>query len=303
MKDVKNSKGIFKNRVIDVLIILAIVLILLYALLVDLGITGQGAKNIIWSAIFGIIFIEIAGIIVYYYFARRIAIEEAGPLRNIFRITAYIVLILIIISEVNPNYLTGILVSAGFLGIVLGLAAQSTISNFISGIYLLSSNAFEPGDRVIIHTWQYTLNPPSYPHDKFVPGFAGTIKSIGVLYTELTNDEKLPMLVPNSIVAQAMVINYHRATEHLTRIQFDVDIRIKFTELEKEIRKVLEKNRSGVDGYNIDIDYLNNNLYVVTIHLKVEESRRTKVKTAVYRELIKYLNQEHYLLSHPKEKR
>ena len=291
-ESVKKSEAMLRNRMIDVLIVLAIAAIILFAVLTDLKITGQGEWNIIYTMAFGIAFIEVVGAISYFYFARRIAKEEAGPLRNLFRITAYIVLIIILLAEFHVD-ITGILVSAGFLGIVLGLAAQSTLSNFISGIYLLSSKAFEPGDRVIIHTWQYTLNPPTYPHDKFVPGFAGVIKSIGVLYTELTNDEHLPMLVPNSIVAQALVINYHRATDHLTRIQFDVDIRINFADLEREIKKVVAKNRSRIESHTIDIDYLSNNLYVVTVHLKIEDGSRARIKTQMYTELIRYLNAEH----------
>lgn len=290
------KRGTLRTRLLDILLVVIALVIVLYAVLIHLQITGSGMETIIASLLIGIVMIEILGAGVYYYFSKRITLEEAGPLRNLFRITAYIVLIIILLAELHIN-ITGILVSAGFLGIVLGLAAQSTLSNFISGIYLISSKAFEPGDRVIIHTWQYTLQAPSYPHDRFVPGFAGVIKSIGVLYTELTNDEHLPMLVPNSIVAQAMIINYRRATEHMTRIQFDIDIRIKFSSLEKVIKDVIERNRSKIDDYNIDIDYLNNNLYVVTIRLRIEEKDRAALKTKIYTELIRYLNEEHNKLN------
>lgn len=295
-KDPKKDGYDLRRRLVDVIVILIVIFAALFLLLSFLGIAGQGERNILATLLFGIVVVELAGGLVYYYFSRRIALEEAGPLRNLFRITAYVVLIIVLMAELQIN-ITGILVSAGFLGIVVGLAAQSTLSNFISGIYLLSSKAFEPGDHVILHTWQYTFNPPSYPHDKFVPGFAGTIKSIGVLYTELTNEEHLPMLVPNSIVAQALVINYHRAQEHYSKMQFDVDIRIKFIDLEKMIDKVLKKNKDKVEKYNVDIEYLYNNLYVVTIHLKLEDKDRAQLKTEIYTELIRYLNEKHRRLN------
>ncbi len=294
--DLERKDGVFRRRLIDVIIILALVVIALYAVLLHFRITGQGMDNIIASALVGIAIIEVMGAVVYFYFARRIALEEAGPLRNLFRIIAYCFLVIVILAELHVN-VTGILVSAGFLGIVLGLAAQSTLSNFISGVYLLSSKAFEPGDRVIIHTWQYNLIPPSYPHDKFIPGFSGTIMSIGVLYTEITNDERLPMLVPNNIVAQALVINYHRAKEHLTKVQFNVDIRIRFTDLERKIKAVVSKNKGKIDQYTIDIEYLSKDLYVVTIHMKMDELSRARIKTEIYMELIKYLNKEHAKLN------
>ncbi len=268
---------------------LAITVIALYGILVYLGITGRGMESIIASLLIGILAIEIVGVAVYAYFSRRIASEEAGPLRNLFRITAYIVLAIIILAELKVN-ITGILVSAGFLGIILGLAAQSTISNFIAGIYLLSSKAFEPGDNVIIHTWQYNLNPPSYPHDRFVPGFSGTIKSIGVLYTELTNEDKLPMLVPNSIVAQAMVINYHKAKEHMTKMQFDVDTRIRYVELEKRISALLRREK--IADYRLDIDYLSKEIYVVTLRVRLNTRDRAEIRTALYSDILRYLNSE-----------
>jgi small conductance mechanosensitive channel len=286
------------KKIVDLFITLIVAVAVLYALLLYLHVTGRATPSIdvvIGTLILGVLTIEIIGLVIYLYFRSRIVKEEAGPLRNLFRTAAYIILLLIILAIIYPNLLGGLLISGGFLGIVFGLAAQSTISNFISGIYLISSKAFEPGDHVIIHTWQYTLQPPTYPHGKFVPGFAGTIKSIGVLYTEFINEESLPMLVPNSIVAQAMVINYHRAKEHMTRIQFDVDIRIKYTDLEEMIKKVAKEEKLTL--YKVDIESLHDNLYVVSMHMKLDEEERTRMKTKIYTELIKYLNREHKRLS------
>lgn len=294
-----NGSDLVRWKVADIFIIILVAIIVIYTLLIYEGIAGANERLVFETLLLGIVIIELLGVLTYVYFAKRIDKEEAGPLRNLFRVLAYMILIVILLVELNIN-VTGLLVSAGFLGIVVGLAAQSTLANFISGIYLLTSQAFEPGDSVIIHTWQYTLNPPSYPHDKFVPGFSGVIKSIGVLYTEMTNEEHLPMLVPNSIVAQALLINYHRAKEHMTRIQFDVDIRISFGDIDKLIRRVMSRNKTKVENYRINIDYLNNNLYVVTIHAKVDEADRQYVKTQVYNELLRYLNNVHAKLGKTK---
>ncbi len=282
--------GTLRWRLADIFIIIAIAVLVVYALLIYKGIAGASEQRILVTLLFGVIGIELIGMLAYAYFSKRIDREEAGPLRNLFRILAYVVLILILLTEFSIN-ITGLLISAGFLGIVLGLAAQSTLSNFVSGIYLISSRAFEPGDRVIIHTWQYTQNPPTYPHDRFVPGFSGTIKTIGVLYTEFYTDEKLLMLMPNSIVAQAMVINYRHAEEHRTRLQFDVAITIEFDELAKRVRKVMKVQK--ISDYSIDIESLHDNLYVITMRLKLEEGQRARLKTEIYDELIKYLNSKH----------
>ncbi len=233
-----------KRRIFDMLVVFLILIVAFFLVLIHFQISGRRIDTIFESVIIGILLIEICGILVYYYFMKSVAQEEAKPLRSLFRIISYMILIVVILSELNVN-VTGILVSAGFLGIVLGLAAQSTLSNFISGVYLLSSKAFEPGDRVIIQTWQYSMMPPTYPHDKFIPGFAGMIKSIGVLYTELKSEEKSDegsiMLVPNNIVAQALVINYHRENKMMTKLQFDVDIKTDYKTIRKKIEKAIRR--------------------------------------------------------------
>ena len=187
------------------------------------------------------------------------------------------------------QYLGGLLVSAGFLGIILGLAAQSTISNFIAGLYLLASNVLEPDDNVVIHTWQYNFQAQSYPHDKFVPGLAGSIEAIGVLYTKMINEEGVPVYIPNNIVAQALIINYHRAREHMRKIQFDIDISVPFNKLEKIISDTLKK--SNIDLFKVNVEYLHQNFYVVTVHVRLKERDMRPLKSAIFNELIREINE------------
>ncbi len=289
------EKHRFRGRLLDILILSLILIATFFVILIHLQISGQRIDTILESIVFGIILTEICGVIIYYYFQKRIAQEEARPLRSLFRIVAYMILIVIILTELNIN-VTGILVSAGFLGIVLGLAAQSTLSNFISGVYLLSSKAFEPGDRVIIQTWQYSMMPPTYPHDKFIPGFTGTIKSIGVLYTELKSVEKSEeealMLVPNSIVAQALVINYHKEAKTTTKLQFDIDIKTDYEEIKKIIKKIMEGYGNKIEHYSVEIDSFHNTFYVVSIHLKIDEISKNTIKNKIYEQILLYTNRK-----------
>ena len=278
-----------KRRIFDMLVVFLILIAAFFLLLVHFQISGRRIDSVFESVIVGIILIEICGMLVYYYFRKNVAQEEAKPLRSLFRIIAYMILVVVILSELNVN-VTGILVSAGFLGIVLGLAAQSTLSNFISGVYLLSSKAFEPGDRVIMQTWQYSVMPPTYPHDKFIPGFAGIIKSIGVLYTELKSEEKSDegsiMLVPNSIVAQALVINYHRESKTITKLQFDVDIKTNYRNIRRKIESAIRKYGKRIEYHTIEVDSFHNTFYVISVHLRLNNVTRSEIKNSIYEEIL-----------------
>ena len=278
-----------RRVVLNFLYCIVIAAVFLYFLLVYLHILpGILLGEVVVAAVFGFVVIEVLASLIYYYYIRNIHKAEAATLSSITRILGYAILFFMLLYIVFPDFLGGIFVSAGFLGIILGLAAQSTLSNFIAGIYLLASNTLEPNDNVVIHTWQYTLQPQSYPHDKFVPGIAGVIESIGTLYTKLVNDEGLPVYIPNNIVAQALVINYHRAKEHMRKIQFDVDVTVPYNRLEKAIAGVIKRN--GISVFTINLEYLHQGFYVVTIHVKIQEGDIKELKSRIFNEIIKEIN-------------
>ena len=279
------NRKYLRKHTIRVLIIAFASFIFLYLITKYIGITpSNNGQEVALSAIIGILGIEVLGFILYISLKSSVKGEEASTLRNLFRIIGYTILIIFLLSLLSIN-VTGLLLSAGFLGIVLGLAAQSTLSNFIAGVYLLSRKAFEPGDRVTMHTWQYNMVPQSYPHDKFVPGFFGRIKNIGLLYTELTNDEGIPVYVPNSIVVQALVLNYGRAPENTVKLQFDISTKVPFKNVKSRIMEILDARK--IENYSINIEYLHNEIYVITVHLIYEFQDRRSLRSEIYEKIIK----------------
>ncbi len=276
-----------------------IMLVILYGVLVEFQIipnnnilnANQQAVDAdllesVFVVIFGVAVIEALGRAIFYYMIRGVNAAEARTLSQLFRVIAYSLLILTVLTLlIGIQNISGLLVGAGFLGVVVGLAAQSTISNLISGIYLLASRTLEPGDYVNIHTWQYTMQPETYPHDKFIPGFSGTIESIGVLYTKLIHEDGVPLYIPNSIVSQAMVLNYHRAKEHKIRLQFDLDINVPYEKVEKAIDMVMKKY--NISAYTMGIDYLHTNIYVISVRFDIADVNIRRLRSAVLLEIIK----------------
>ncbi len=278
-------------------ILIAMIVAALYIALSYMNIIPEGylyqnpaaiQTNLINSAaviVFGVLVIEALGKAIYYYMVKGVNSAEARTLSQLFRVIAYSLLILTVLTIlIGVQNISGILVGAGFLGIVVGLAAQSTISNLISGIYLLASKTLEPGDYVNIHTWQYTMQPQTYPHDKFIPGFAGTIESIGVLYTKVIHEEGVPLYIPNSIVSQALVLNYHRAKEHKIKLQFDLSVAVPFAKAEKAIDAVMKRHK--ITGYATTIDYLHTNLYVISVRFDVVDLNVRRLKSEIFERIL-----------------
>ncbi|MCL4365448.1 mechanosensitive ion channel family protein [Candidatus Marsarchaeota archaeon] len=295
MEETQQTKQQPRKRhrlLLDFLAALFILSVAIYIILAYLNIIpGSVIGYAIATGLFGIIMVELLARIVYYYMLSNVHKAESKTLSDMTRILGFVLILLLVLYVIfGYQYLGGLLVSAGFLGIILGLAAQSTISNFIAGVYLLASNVLEPDDNVVIHTWQYNFQAQSYPHDKFVPGLSGSIEAIGVLYTKMINEEGVPVYIPNNIVAQALIINYHRAKEHMRKIQFDVDISVPFNRLEKIIGDTLKKN--NIDLFKVNVEYLHQSFYVVTVHLKLTERDMRPLKSSIFNELISEVNEQ-----------
>ena len=83
--------------------------------------------------------------------------------------------------------------SSGIAAVVLGLAAQSTLSNVFAGIALSASHSrpFDIGDRIRI--------------DSYDPGF---VEDITLRHTVIKTIQNEIIYIPNSIVGSSTIVNY-----------------------------------------------------------------------------------------------
>ncbi|TKX77106.1 mechanosensitive ion channel family protein [Halorubrum sp. SD626R] len=100
--------------------------------------------------------------------------------------------------------LGGLLVGAGFLGIVLGMAARQTLGSLIAGFVLMFSRPFEIGDWVEIGDEE------------------GFVTDITIMNTHMRNFDGEYVVVPNDLVSQQAITN--RSREGRLRIHMEVGI-------------------------------------------------------------------------------
>jgi small-conductance mechanosensitive channel len=128
------------------------------------------------------------------------------------KVSFYLLLLLVgavILRELEVSI--GALVAAGgFLGLAIGFAAQTSVSNIISGIFLISERPFNVGDVIKIE------------------GNVGIVLSIDLLSTKLRNFENLFWRVPNEKVLKSDIITITkydiRRMDIVTSISYDDDI-------------------------------------------------------------------------------
>ncbi len=135
--------------------------------------------------------------------------------------TVYYLVILIGVAiairalEIPGLTLTELLIAGGFIGIVIGLAAQQTLSNLFAGILLLIERSFKIGDFI-----NYGNN-------------VGMVVDIGFLSTKVQSWEGFSIRIPSSQLFNSVTINYSSSIVRLVKVNFTVPY-------ETDINKVIE---------------------------------------------------------------
>jgi small-conductance mechanosensitive channel len=112
---------------------------------------------------------------------------------------------------------TALLAGAGVASIVLGLAAQNTLGNLISGMTLLLYRPFQVGDRV-------QVTAPTGLE-------TGMVEAITLGYTILRTGDNRRIVVPNSAMANQVTVNL---TSRDPQIMVSVPVRVSYAaDLEK----------------------------------------------------------------------
>src|SRR5436305_3113117 len=83
----------------------------------------------------------------------------------------------------------GLLASSAILGVIIGLASQQTLGNFIAGLLIATTQPVRIGDRV------------SYG------GESGVVEEIGLPYTFIRTADRSRLVVPNSKLASDTIVN------------------------------------------------------------------------------------------------
>jgi len=147
--------------------------------------------------IFSIALITIAGIVIYYTVTRlitttaqrtRIQPEKVDALINIVKIVIGSLAFIMILGTLNID-ITGLVAGVGIGAIAIGFAAQTLISNFISGMLLFFEDVFDHGDYIQ------------------VGDVIGRVVKMSFRTTQLATIDGNIVTLPNTILASNQLIN------------------------------------------------------------------------------------------------
>jgi small-conductance mechanosensitive channel len=178
------------------------------------------------------------------------------------------ILFLILVAELKIN-LGAIFGAAGIIGIVLGVASQTSIGNIVSGFFLVSEKSFELGDIIKIG-------------DK-----TGTVYSIDLLSIKIKTFDNLLIRVPNQTVISSEVTNVTRFP--IRRIDLEVGVAYKedLGKVKNILERVARQNPLSLDEPEplIAFQRFGSSSIDILFGIWVEKDNYLKVKNSLFKEI------------------
>ncbi len=125
------------------------------------------------------------------------------------------------ILGIDTTSFVAVLAATGF---AVGLAFQGSLSNFAGGVLLLTLRPFEVGNYVE------------------AGGHAGTVQSIGILYTELATPNNVVIYMPNGSLANGSIVNYSARHTRRADFQFGVGYEQDTEHVKRVLREIADNH-------------------------------------------------------------
>ncbi|AGB38824.1 mechanosensitive ion channel family protein [Natronococcus occultus] len=144
---------------------------------------------------------------------------------RVLQLTLLITAVLFVLTLWNFD-ISGLLVGAGVIGVVLGFAAQETLGSVIAGFILMFSRPFEIGDWIVVGD------------DR------GIVTDITIVHTRIRGPNGEHVIIPNEVIGSRTIRN--RSNE--SRLRFAVDVGVDY---ETDLETAREVAQEAVESLEI----------------------------------------------------
>ena len=187
---------------------------------------------------------------------------------SIIKYAAVIVLIFLILSAFHVDTVT-LLVSAGVVSLVIGLGAQSLISDVIAGLFIVFEDVYNIGDIIVIDD------------------FRGTVKEIGVRTTQIVDWAGNIKIVNNSDIRSLVNMTSEIKTAFVT---VDVEYGESVERVESVIKGNLDRMKKNIPDilegpFYIGVSDLGASGVTLAFIAQCQEQKRFQVERDMRREL------------------
>ena len=145
--------------------------------------------EIAFLSIFIYLFFAITGKFIKRVTVKYCSIQMQTVISKALKYAAWVIILMTMFHRLGID-VSALLGAAGIAGIAVGFAAQTSVSNVISGLFVLTERTFKIGDVIE------------------VSGMLGTVYSIHLLSTVLQTFDNQYVRIPNETIIKANLTNY-----------------------------------------------------------------------------------------------
>ncbi len=162
-------------------------------------------------AVVGLVIVAIVASLVRKITIKNRQLDNAASsfITSLVKVLLYGLLIVVILSILGVDT-ASIIAAFAAVALAISLGLQDTLAGLTNGILIIFTKPFKQGDYVN------------------VDGVEGTVKEIRLFNTKLTTPQNLDVIVPNSTVLGAKVINYSamplRRIDIIVPVSYDTDV-------------------------------------------------------------------------------
>lgn len=193
--------------------------------------------------------------------------------------------------------ITPLLASAGIAGVVLGLAARETISNFFGSIALYADDAYQTGDYISLT-------------DGNVEGY---VNDISIRSTQIVTLAGNKIIIPNSKLHNSIIENKSAPEDqYRTILKFGVSYDAETDKAERAIRRgvesVIESEESyvkswffgGTDSYKVFLHEFGDSSIVFKVFAKVRRPEdEPRIRSRMFKRVRDELNDDGIKIPYP----
>lgn len=215
--------------------------------------------------------------------SKKFPVAKVFLARKIVKYTGYVIATAILLKALGIN-ITALLGAAGIAGIAIGFAAQTSVSNIISGIFLISEKPFEIGD--VIQT------------DDII----GTVLSIDLLSIKIQTFDNRFVRIPNETIIKTNVINLTKFPIRRMDIKFQVSYTTDIQKALDTCASIAQRNRYALDNPEplILVDSFDDSGINILFGVWFERSQLVKLKNSIIVDIQRRFAEEKIEIPYPK---
>ena len=174
------------------------------------------------------LFFRVVNSIVKKITVKKCSLQIQHVINKIIRYAGFTVMVLTAFHRLGID-ISAILGAAGIAGVAIGFAAQTSISNIISGLFVKTERAFKINDTIEVN------------------GTIGTVQAINLLSVILKTFDSQYVRIPNETIIKANLINYSQFPYRRVKTELSVAYGTDLRRTEQILLAVAKNNAFTLD--------------------------------------------------------